>query len=174
LLAGGRVIIVAVALAGALSLAQPGGTGSPAAGSRATPTPEPTASAPPTPTAAVDAESIRAILVLNTRIAEIATEAKTVRAAKPFNTSDAAAVLRRLNATVTSARELAGALEREPGTAGVGSGLQTYYLGLKALSEEALRSSLTSAAPYRSALAEIPTRMSRLAALDEELKGLLD
>jgi pyrroline-5-carboxylate reductase len=117
---------------------------------------------------------VRAVLVLNERIGEIVTEAEAVRTSKPFKTSDAAAILRRLNATVTSARELAGSLEREPRTAIVGSGLQTFYLGLKALSDEALKSSLSNADAYKSALAEIPTRMSRLAALDEELKSLLD
>jgi hypothetical protein len=174
LLAGGLVIIVAVALAGALSLAQPVGTEPASGGSTAVSTSKPTASATPAPTATVDTKSVQAILVLNKRISEIATEAAAVQAAKPFNASDAAAVLRRLNATVTSARELAAALEREPRTAIVGSGLQTFYLGLKALSDKALKSSLSNAGAYRSALAEIPTRMSRLAALDQGLNSLLD
>lgn len=174
LLASGLVIVVAVALVGILGVTQPAGTGPPPGGSTAEPTAEPTASATPVPTANLDTTSVRAILVLDERIGEIAAEAKAVHAAKPFNVGDAAAILRRLSTTVTSAQELAGALEREPRTAIVGSGLQTFYLGLKSLSAEALRASVSNAAAYKSALAEIPTRMSRLVALDSELKSLLD
>jgi len=173
-LAGGLSIVVLAAIAGVLWLGPPATTGPAGGGSGADPTSSPAASATPAPTATADTTSGRAILVLNERILEIATEAEAARLAEPFSSADAAAVLRRLNATLTSARELVGFLEREPRTAAVGTELQSLYLGLKTLADDALGSSLSNAAAYRSALAEIPSRTSRLAALDEELEKLLD
>lgn len=98
LLAAVLVILVVLALMGILGLAQSDGTEPAPGGSTA----EPTASASRDPAATVDTASMRSVLILDERIGEIAAEAGAVQVAKPFDASDAAAILRRLNTTVTS------------------------------------------------------------------------
>lgn len=99
MLAGVLVIVAVVALIGILGLAQSDGT-EPAPGRS---TAEPTASASRDPRATADTTS-RSVLILDERIGEIAAEAGAVPVAKPFDASDAAAILRRLNSTVMSAQ----------------------------------------------------------------------
>ncbi len=170
LLAAGLVVLVAIALVGSLVVVRPFGTQQ----ATVAPTTEPIPSATPLPTARVEAPSIRAILVLNERIDAIATEFGVIAAAKPFVTTEAASALRRLNASITSAKDLAARLARDPRTAATGAALQQFYEGLMTTTGQALGSALSNVGAYQSALTTIASRMPELSTLNEQLRGLLD
>jgi len=157
----------------------PGGASSAAPGASATPTATPiVATATPAPPAAAIPPVTRSALVqvaaTNDRLAAAGAELRGVLAARPFDASAVAQVLRSISADSVFGEQLAGRVAAWPASAELGAALGAFYDALHETAASGLVASVQNAAAYRSAATAMLDLLDGMAAIDAALRAVAD
>lgn len=153
----------------------------PLSGSNGAATPGPTATATPGPTALGSAGSAaiplatRSALVqvvgMNDRLATADASLRAALAARTFDSSEVAQILRSMSADAPFRQQLADRIAAWPGSSAVGARLVTFYGSIHDTAENGLLASVQNRAAYRATATAMVKLLDGLPAVDTALRA---
>ena len=179
---GGGAGAAAAPIVAADPSSSPAGSGaarSAAPGASATPTatvvdPSSTPPPPPSDIPPVTRSALVQVAATNDRLAASGAELRAVLAARPFDASAVAQVLRSISADSVFAEQLAGRVAAWPASAELGAGLSAFYDAVHETAASGLVASVQNAAAYRSAATKMLDLLDGMAAIDAALQAVAD
>jgi hypothetical protein len=156
--------------AGPIGTAGPGASAPPSAPVDAT-------AAPPTPPSdlpPVTRSALVQVAATNDRLAAAGAELRSVLAARPFDASAVAQVLRSISADSVFGGQLAGRVAAWPASAELAVGLRAFYDAVHEAAASGLVASVQNTAAYRTAATAMLKLLDGMAAIDAALQAVAD